>query len=101
MRPTLMRLREELEELFFRHDPLGLAEIGAPKDAYWPEAESLVARLREASSQEHLRRIVHSVFLQKFEAEETCGPESAYEAISQEIWTRFLANANVRQSWHI
>jgi hypothetical protein len=94
-------LREELEELLFRHDPVGLAEIGAPKDEYWPEAESLLPRLREATSQEHLRRIVHSVFLQKFEAEETCGPESAYESISQEIWTRFLADKEDRQSWHI
>ena len=34
-----MPLREELEELLFRHDPVGLAEIGAPKDEYWPEAE--------------------------------------------------------------
>jgi hypothetical protein len=96
-----MPLREELEELFFRHDPVGLAEIGAPKDEYSPEAESLLPRLREATSQEHLRRIVHSVFLQKFEAEETCGPESAYESISQEIWTRFLAGKEDRAFWHI
>lgn len=87
-----MTLRDALIELFYRHDPVGLAELGAPKDEYLPEVEGLLPRLSEASSQEHLRRIVHSVFLQKFEAEETCGPESAYEAISQEIWTRFFAN---------
>lgn len=96
-----MSLREELEELLFRHDPVGLAEIGAPEDEYRPEAESLLPRLREATSQEHMRRIVHSVFLEKFEAEETCGPESAYESVSQEIWTKFLANPEVRQLWRI
>jgi hypothetical protein len=96
-----MSLRDELTELFFRHDPVGLAEIGAPEDEYCPEVEGLLPRLREATSQEHLRRIVHSIFLQKFEAEETCGPESAYEQISQEIWTRFLADPEVRRSWAI
>ena len=92
-----MPLRDELAELFYRHDPVGLAELGAPDDEYLPEVEGLLPRLSEATSQEHLRQIVHSVFLQKFEAEETCGPESAYEAISQEIWTRFLSNTEVRQ----
>jgi hypothetical protein len=96
-----MSLRDELSDLFFRHDPVGLAEIGAPQDEYWPEAQDLLTRLREATSQEHLRRIVHSIFLQKFGAEETCGPESAYEQISQEIWTRFLVNSDVRRSWFI
>lgn len=85
---------DDLVEVLYRHDPVGLVEIGAPKDEYWPEVEALLPCLREASSQEHLRRIIHSVFLQKFEAEETCGPESAYEGISKEIWSRFLADNN-------
>ena len=96
-----MPLRDELVKLFFRHDPVGLAEIGAPEDEYLPEVEGLLTRLKEAKSQEHLRQVIHSVFLQKFEAEETCGPESAYEQISQEIWTRFLANPEARRSWGI
>lgn len=82
-----MPIFDDLLELLCRHDPVGLVEIGAPEDEYWPEVKDLLPRLREATSQEHLRQIVHSVFLKKFEAEETCGPESAYEAISQEIWT--------------
>jgi len=90
-----MSLRDQLAELFYRHDPVGLAELGAPEDEYWPEVEGLLSRLGEATSREHLRQIIHSVFLQKFAAEETCGPESAYEAISLEIWTRFLANREV------
>lgn len=96
-----MALIDELTELFFRHDPVGLAEIGAPEDEYWPEAKDLLSRLREAKSPEHLKRIIHLIFLEKFEAEETCGPESAYEQIAQEIWSRFLASADVRRSWAI
>jgi hypothetical protein len=91
-----VKIFDELVELLYRHDPVGLAEIGAPGDEYWPEVESLLPRLKEATSQEDLRRIVHSVFLQKFEAEETCGPESAYEAISQEIWNRYLVSRDSR-----
>jgi hypothetical protein len=89
-----MPIFDELLDLLYRHDPVGLIEVGAPKDEYWPEVEALLPRLREARSQDHLRRIVHAVFLQQFEAEETCGPESAYEAISQEIWAKFLADRN-------
>ena len=90
-----MSLRDELTELLYRHDPVGLAEIGAPEDEYWPEVEGLLPRLNQATSQEVLRQIIHSVFLQKFEAEETCGPESAYEEIAREIWSRFLANREI------
>ena len=89
-----MSLFEDILALLYRHDPVGLAEIGAPADEYWPEVEALLPRLREATSKDDLRRIIHSVFLQKFEAEETCGPESAYESVSQEIWDRFLAEKN-------
>jgi hypothetical protein len=92
-----MSIRDELAEIFYRHDPVGLAELGAPEDEYLPEVEDLLPRLREAISEEQLRQIVHCVFLQKFEAEETCGPESAYKAISLEIWTRFLASSVTEQ----
>ena len=97
----LMSSVDALTELFFRHDPVGLAEIGAPEDEYWPEAEALIGRLREATSPEHLRQIVHTVFLEAFEDEQTCGPESAYEKIAQEIWSKFLASQEIRQSWAI
>ena len=86
-----MSIRDDLTELFYRHDPVGLAEIGAPENEYWPEAEDLIPRLNDATSPAHLRKIIHSVFLRKFESEETCGPESAYDAISHEIWTTFIA----------
>jgi hypothetical protein len=90
----MSQLFEELVELLCRHDPVGLAEIGAPEDEYWPEVEALLPRLREATSKDDLKRIIHSVFLQKFEAEETCGPESAYEAVADEIWDKYLAEKN-------
>ena len=68
-----MSLRHELTEIFYRHDPVGLAELGAPEDEYLPEVEGLLPRLREAISHEQLRQIIHSVFLQKFGAGQTCG----------------------------
>jgi hypothetical protein len=93
-----MSLEDQLTELFYRHDPVGLAELGAPEDEYWPEARALLPILNGATSQEHLTQIVHSVFLKQFEVEETCGPESAYDAIAHEIWMRFLVNQQVRPS---
>lgn len=87
-----MNLEDQLTEIFYRHDPVGLAEVGAPEDEYLPKAKEILPPLKEATSQEQLRSIIHSVFLRVFGAEETSGPESAYEALAQEIWTRFLAN---------
>ncbi len=89
-----MSLFEELLRIFYRHDLVGLVEIGAPEDEYWPEVEALLPRLREATSKDDLRRIIHSVFLQKFGAEETSGPESAYEGVAEEIWNKYLAEKN-------
>lgn len=89
-----MSIFEELLRIFCRHDLAGLVEIGAPEDEYWPEVEALLPRLREATCKDDLKRIIHSVFLQKFEAEETCGPEPAYEAVAEEIWDKYLAEKN-------
>ena len=53
-----MLLEDQLTELFYRHDPVGLAELGAPEDEYWPEAKALLPLLTGVISQEHLKQIV-------------------------------------------
>ena len=77
--------------LLYRHDPLGLAAAGAPKDEYEPEVSTIIPRLKDANSAEDVRRIVHEEFLHWFDGEETAGPESAYSRIAQDIWTAFMA----------
>ena len=82
-------LHQRLTELLYRHDPVGLAALGSPKDEYEPEVGTILPRLREAKSKDDVRRIVHEEFVHWFEAQETAGPESAYDAIAQEIWIDF------------
>jgi hypothetical protein len=75
-----------LTDLLCRHDPVGLVNLGAPKDEYEPEVSTIIPRLKNASGPDDVRKIVHEEFLHWFGAEETSGPESAYDAIAQEIW---------------
>jgi hypothetical protein len=83
-------LHDSLTRLLYRHDPIGLAALGAPKDEYEPEVGTIIPRLlHDAKSSDDVRRIVHEEFLHWFEAE-TTGPEGAYDAIAQEIWDKFL-----------
>jgi hypothetical protein len=84
-------LHSGLTALLYRHDPLGLAAAGAPKDEYEPEVSTIIPRLKDANSAEDVRRIVHEEFLHWFDGEETAGPESAYSRIAQDIWTTFMA----------
>ncbi len=87
-RPVLTR--DELSAILFRHDPIGLAAIGAPKDEYDCEATRILPRLPEVSSPEELRSLIHQEFLRFFDDEGTAGPESAYDAIAQDVWERIV-----------
>ena len=91
-------LHDSLTRLLYRHDPIGLAALGAPKDEDEPEVGTIIPRLHDAKSSDDVRRIVHEEFLHWFEAEETTGPEGAYDAIAQEIWDKFLKRTGSRHS---
>ena len=80
-----------LTALLYRHDPMSLAAAGCPQDEYEPEVGTIIPRLKDATTVEDLRRIVHEEFLRWFDDEITAGPESAYTGIAQDIWDSFLA----------
>jgi len=90
LRLRYQNLHRGLTELLYRHDPIGLAATGAPKDEYEPEVNTIIPRLKGASSADDVRRIVHQEFLHWFGGEETAGPESAYDSIANEIWANLL-----------
>ena len=81
------QLYEELLQILHRHDPIGLARLGAPMDEYEPEVGTIVSRLRSAASAEDVTRIVHEEFGRWFGAESTTGPKAAYSAIGDEVWS--------------
>jgi hypothetical protein len=83
-------LHRGLTALLYRHDPMGLAAAGCPKDEYEPEVSTIIPRLKDAKSPEDVRRIVHEEFLHWFDGEVMAGPEPAYSGIAQDIWATFM-----------
>lgn len=84
-------LYRDLTALLYRHDPMGLAATGCPKDEYETEVSTIIPRLKDATTVEDVRRIVHEEFLRWFDDEENAGPESAYSGLAQDIWDSFMA----------
>jgi hypothetical protein len=90
LRLRYLSLHRGLSELLYRHDPIGLAALGAPKDEYESEVSTIIPKLKDATSSDDVRRIVHREFLRWFGDEQTAGPESSYNAIASEIWDKFV-----------
>lgn len=90
VRLRYLNLHRGLTELLYRHDPIGLAAAGAPKDEYKSEVSTIIPRLKHATGPDNVRRILPEEFLRWFEDEQTAGPESAYNDIACEIWEKFI-----------
>jgi hypothetical protein len=85
-------LFDEVEEILFRHDPIGIAFVDSEgvadnPDEYAPEVGTILPRLNTATSTGDVADIVHAEFCRWFDGDETAGPKENYEAASEEIWT--------------
>ena len=78
------RLYSVVSEILFRNDPIGI-NFEDNTDEYEPEAETILPRLRECSSVQDVRRVVHEEFIRWFSSDQA-GPEESYNAIAEEIW---------------
>ena len=79
-------IRASFEEIFARHDPLGLVSDDPDiEDEYGPEIETILARLPRAESEDDVRRVVHEVLTEWFEGVDV-GPESRYAELAAELW---------------
>lgn len=78
----------EIEQILFRHDPIGIAyvddELVADNpDEYSPEVGTILPRLDTANSVDDITKIVHEEFMHWFD---DAGPKSTYGTLSVEIW---------------
>ncbi|HMS87788.1 MAG TPA: hypothetical protein PKE56_05060 [Acidimicrobiales bacterium] len=73
-----------LEELLFRHDPIGL-NFEDNTDEYLAEAESICLRRHEARTPEDLQHIMREEFVHWFD-ERLAGPADRYRPIAEEAW---------------
>ena len=79
----------------YEHDPVGLADAGAPSDEYDFEARAVVVRLaREhpAPGQDDIRAVVFEEFVRRF-GEELAGDEDGYADVALAIGGVWAENA--------
>lgn len=74
-----------VEDVLFRSDPIGI-NFGTNTDEYRAEAQSIVIRLPDATSESGVVGIVHEVFVTWFDSE-IAGPAERYAPVAHEIWT--------------
>ncbi|WP_210723948.1 hypothetical protein [Leifsonia sp. PS1209] len=74
-----------VEHVLFRADPIGI-NVGTNADEYRAEAQSIVIRLPDATSESGVVDIVHAVFVTWFDSE-IAGPAERYAPVAREIWS--------------
>jgi hypothetical protein len=82
-------LRKAVAGVLRQHDPISLIGMGAPDDEYDPEVGTILPRLREATSESDVSRIIHEEFVRWFGPDQA-GPASSYEAAASDIWDYWL-----------
>jgi hypothetical protein len=83
-------LFDEVEEILFRHDPMGI-NFGDNINEYATEVGTILPRLVKAKSEVDVQRIIQEEFVRWFgppDAGLKCGPDFTKEA--KEIWHAWL-----------
>jgi hypothetical protein len=76
-----------LSKLLFEADPIGI-NFESNTDEYEPEVGTIIPRLREADSEDDVRRIIHEEFCKWFD-EKTAGPVDAYRELAASVWAEW------------
>lgn len=86
VRALYKNLHQKIEEILFRHDPIGL-NFGSNSDEYAPEVGSILPRLKETRSEADVLNVIYEEFVQWF-GEEIAGERDSqpYQDSAQEIW---------------
>ncbi|MGI1659458.1 MAG: hypothetical protein ACRKFN_10810 [Desulfitobacterium sp.] len=77
-------LYNEVSEILFRHDPIGI-NFDDNTDEYEPEVGTILPRLTSANSIDDVRLIVHEEFIKWFD-KDIAGPIERYSQIAEEVW---------------
>lgn len=95
--------KQEISKLLYRHDPMGLARIGAPSDEYDSEAEDIAKQLRALSFENEIQELVHQVFVKWFDNDNPkvmlAGPIEKYAEIAREIHQDLQMDINLMFYW--
>ena len=80
-------LKEEVNDILYKHDPLILRKFGVPDDEYTSEASDIILHLEHASDVRSLKWSIYEVFLNYF-SKESIAPygDERYQYIAEKIW---------------
>lgn len=81
-------LYERVEEILFRHDPVGI-NFGDNRDEYDPEVDTILPRLKRCESVVQVRDVVFEEFARWFDGIDI-GPREHYAKAAEEIWAAYL-----------
>jgi hypothetical protein len=84
----LMLTKEELSAILYKHDPEGLAKMGAPSDEYNSEAEIILPMLVECDDADDVQELLYDTFAAMFGGEKYNGWFSTFLAPACEIWKK-------------
>ena len=78
-------LRNAVATAIAKADPINLLQLGAPGDEYDQEVSAILPKLRTASSEEDVCKIIRGEFARRF-GEDVAGPPQRYAEASATIW---------------
>jgi hypothetical protein len=81
-------LFDEVSAALFAADPVGI-NFGGNTDEYDPEARTILPRLDDAHSADHVQVIIYEEFCRWFDKEDA-GEIGRYEEVSAIIWEAWL-----------
>ncbi len=84
LRAEYGELFDEIAELLFQYDPIGI-NYGHNTDEYEVETETILPRLSGCRSADDVLQVVHEEFVRWFDSV-IAGPRERYAEISREIW---------------
>ena len=76
----------KLKEIINRHDPVGLLELDAPQNEYDPEIGTLLPRIKKATTEDEIAKIVVEEFTKWFGKEIFKGKEDVVTNIAKDIY---------------
>jgi hypothetical protein len=85
-------LMARVEALLFHDDPIGI-NFESNTDEYRSEAQTIVLRLAEATSERDVAVIVHEEFVRWFDRQ-IAGPIERYRSVASAIWRLWAEESN-------
>ena len=79
-------MKEKIEQILVKHDPVKLIKMGAPTDEYDSEAQMIWERTTRHFSQDKIHEIIYEIFLEQFDGKKSIiGESEKYKPIACEI----------------